>query len=301
MTPKGISVIVPHRDDLDGLRRCLDALASLPDRPYEIIVVDNGSAIDWQSIDSVIGQYYDLPIRFVFEAKRGAAHARNTGVKAAKQQFLAFIDCDCRPSREWLSKGLGMLECHAVVGGPVVVSWQNEEGPMTSAVAFDMLFGFDVAKSFRRNRHLLTSNMWIRRDVFDVVGPFRHGVSEDVEWCHRATAKGYQLAFNPDLQVCHRALPSRQRLNDRWRRITHESWLYGRERGESNIAWLAKCCVVAASTFVHGARPLFDRRLTGLRLRLETSALLAEIRMRRAIYGISLPFSSTVSRDVSLI
>jgi len=297
VTPGTVSVIIPHRDDADGLERCLAALASLPDRPHEIIIADNAATAGRPAIEPVCGRYADLPIRLVYEPRQGAAHARNTAVNAAGGQLLAFLDCDCLPHPDWLQTGRAMLAIHAAVGGPVLVSWDVRDGPMTPAVAFDLLFGFDVARSFRRHHHLLTSNMWVRRDVFDAVGPFRPGLSEDVEWCHRAAAKGYELAFDPGLIVCHRALPSRRLLNDRWRRITRETWLYGRERGESGFDWFAKCCAVAASIPVHGARLLFDSRLSGPRLRLGTFALLAEIRLRRAIYGLSLLFSSTAANS----
>lgn len=292
VTFRHVSVIVPHRNDLAGLARCLDTLAGLPEKPHEIIVADNGPTAGLKAIITVIDRYLDLPIQLIHEPRQGAAHARNAGVKAANGQFLAFLDCDCRPDSKWLETGRKMLDNHAVVGGPVVVAWESRDGPMTAAVAFDLLFGFDVAKSFRRHRHLLTSNMWVRREAFDVVGPFREGVSEDVEWCHRAAAKGYELAFDRHLIVHHRALPSRQQLNARWRRITHETWLYWREGDGSRLTWFAKCCIVAASVTVHGARPIMDNRLIGCQLRMQTILLLAEIRLRRALYGFSCLFRS---------
>lgn len=288
-----VSVVIPHRNDLDGLARCLEALASLPDGPHEIIIADNGPDAGRAATDSVVERYRDLPIRLVHEPQPGAAHARNAGVAVARGMYLAFLDCDCRPDADWLKMGCELLGRHAVAGGPVVVSWEGQDGPMTAAAAFDLLFGFDVATSFRRHRHLLTSNLWVRRDVFEAVGPYRPGVSEDVEWCHRAAANGFQLRFDPALIVHHRALPSRRQLHARWRRVTHETWLYGRERGQSRIGWLAKCAVVAASIGVHGVRPLVDSRLTGIGLRLRTFALLADIRLRRAVYGMSLLFGSS--------
>lgn len=288
MTPPQVSVIIPHRNDLDGLERCLAALSALQHRPHEIIIADNASTTDAGALEALIQRHLTLPVKLVHERRPGAAHARNAAVHAASGSLLAFLDCDCSPQADWMGRGCDLLAIHAVAGGPVVVSWDASDGPVTPAVAFDLLFGFNVARSYRRNQHLLTSNMWVRRDVFDAVGPFRGGVSEDVDWCHRATAKGFRLAFDPGLSVSHRALPERAQLQARWRRITRETWLYESARGRGGVRWFARCLAVAASIPVHGMRVFFDGRLAGTRLRIGTFALLADIRLRRAIDGLGL-------------
>lgn len=296
MSSGGVSVIIPHRNDVDGLDRCLAALAALAQGPQEIIIADNASAQEIGVLETLIERHHPLPIRLVQEPLQGAAPARNTAVAAATGSVLAFLDCDCRPRADWLQRGCDLLASHAVAGGPVVVSWEAGDGPITPAAAFDLLFGFDVARSYRRHQHVLTSNMWVRRDVFEAVGPFRQNVSEDVEWCHRAALKGYRLAFDPHLVVFHRALSERAQLNARWRRITRETWLYGQQRGQTGLGWIARCLAVAGSIPVHGARLLFDQRLSGARLRIAAFAVLADVRLRRAAYGLSLQFRAPHAR-----
>ena len=94
-----VSVIVPVRNEESYVADCLRSLLNqdYPWDGFEIIVVDNDSSD--RSAD-VIAQF---SVRYVFEKKRGAAAARNAGVRQSKGELLAFIDSDCIAPPDWLS------------------------------------------------------------------------------------------------------------------------------------------------------------------------------------------------------
>ena len=100
--PPVVSVIMPHYNDLDNLRLCLDRLArqTLPRDRYEIVVADNNSRCGLAAVAEVCGDR----ARAVPAPIQGAGEARNAAVAEARGAALAFIDSDCRPERDWLGE-----------------------------------------------------------------------------------------------------------------------------------------------------------------------------------------------------
>ncbi len=102
--PVAISVIVPVRDRPDMLREVVARLEaqSYPEERYEIIVVDDGSAID----PAQLFPEGSSKLRIVHAAPHGgpfrAGQARNAGAAAARHPFLAFLDSDVVVGKDFL-------------------------------------------------------------------------------------------------------------------------------------------------------------------------------------------------------
>ena len=97
-----ISVIIATWNGAPVLARTLEAMTALtaPDAGFEIIVVDNASTDDTPEI--IEGFKDRLPLTHLHEARRGKAHALNTGIEAAQGDFLVFTDNDVIPDPDWL-------------------------------------------------------------------------------------------------------------------------------------------------------------------------------------------------------
>lgn len=89
-----VSVVIPTHNRPEQLR---DALASALQQTHvqlEVIVVDDASTAD---IQSVVESFADARVRYVgHDTKRGGSAARNTGIEHAKGEFIAFLDDDDR-------------------------------------------------------------------------------------------------------------------------------------------------------------------------------------------------------------
>lgn len=86
---KNYSFIIPHKNSLQLLKRCL---ASIPVRDdIEIIVVDDAS--DEQNIPIIHGSNIRI-IRIAPSESKGAGHARNVGLEIATGKWILFADCD---------------------------------------------------------------------------------------------------------------------------------------------------------------------------------------------------------------
>ncbi|PJA63262.1 MAG: glycosyl transferase, partial [Candidatus Portnoybacteria bacterium CG_4_9_14_3_um_filter_44_9] len=95
-----VSVIIPTCNRPDLLPRAIKSVLSQIYQDFEIIVVDDG---DKRSAENVVRQFKDNRIKYIKHVERkGGAAARNTGIKAAQGEFIAFLDDD----DEWLPKKL---------------------------------------------------------------------------------------------------------------------------------------------------------------------------------------------------
>jgi mycofactocin system glycosyltransferase len=87
-SPAEVTVVVPVRDRVAELRRCLGAL----DPRCRVVVVDDGST-DAAGIAAVAADAGAELVRL--PAPRGPSAARNAGLDAARTPFVAFVDSDC--------------------------------------------------------------------------------------------------------------------------------------------------------------------------------------------------------------
>lgn len=273
-----VSVITPHYDDLANLIACVRALGAQTVEPLEIIVVDNGSPCGLSTIEAAV-THLAPRVRVILETERGAGPARNAGVATSCGAILAFADGDVRPDPDWLDRGLRAMTVNSIVGGMVNVVAQDTDDPSAMEI-WDAMFGFDAESFLRRGGHLLTGNLFVRRDVFEQVGAFRNGVPEDYDWCRRAVRAGYELTYDPALVVSHPALRDWPRLAARWRRLAGEQFRLGRERRFGLGVYWARSFVVLASVLPHGARICLSPRVP-FRRKPAVAMLLWRVRMLR--------------------
>ena len=89
-----LSIVVPIYKVEDYLPACLDSIL-LPGREdYEIIAVDDGSPDRSGQIAEKYAARYPGLIRVIHQPNGGLGAARNTGIEAAKGDFLLFLDSD---------------------------------------------------------------------------------------------------------------------------------------------------------------------------------------------------------------
>ena len=217
-----LSVIVCTRDRPDSLARCLEALLDSSEPADEIIVVDNAPQGD--ETRSVTERF--AGVRYVLEPVAGLSRARNTGVRAAKGELIAFTDDDVEVHPRWTMRVRSSLSDgrHAAMTGLVLPASLEHE----SEYLFEAKFG-GFSQGFRPmvyDRDFVEStvawgvpvwrigagaNMAFRRDALDVTGGFderlgagRAGCSEDSELWYRMLRAGLSCVYEPRAVVAHR-------------------------------------------------------------------------------------------------
>lgn len=283
-----VSIIIPHYNDLDNLRRCLDLLLeqSFDRERFEIVVADNRSAVGLDAVREVVGGRG----RVISADVPGAGPARNSGVAASRGTVLAFIDSDCRPNASWLEEGVAALDSFDVVGGAILVS-VADPSHMTATEAFEVVFAFRNDAYVRSKHFTVTASMFTRRATFDAVGEFRTEVSEDIEWCERAQAKGFSLGYAEKSVVLHPARHDWTELKSKWRRLTRETYLLARERRVSRLRWLGRAWLVLISIVPHAWVIVASNSLPNAEDRLRATVILIRIRTFRWLEAHRLVFS----------
>jgi glycosyltransferase involved in cell wall biosynthesis len=85
-----VSVIIPTYNRAGLISQAIDSTLQQTFTDYEIIVVDDGSTDD---TESVVRRYGDR-VRYAWTPNGGAGHARNVGMAQARGDYLTFLDSD---------------------------------------------------------------------------------------------------------------------------------------------------------------------------------------------------------------
>lgn len=212
-TKPRISVLIPVYRDWDRLKRCLAALSrqTLSASDFEVIVINNDEALAPEDIQH--------PGLHLLHEPRGHSYAaRNAGLATARGEVLAFTDADCEPDPGWLAAGWQALQngSAALAGGRIGIAVERRN----LATDFDQAFAFRQAETIRAG-HSVTANLFVKREVFEAVGPFNAQMQSggDFELCGRATKAGFQLVYAEQALVWHPARDSLSALFRKNRRV----------------------------------------------------------------------------------
>lgn len=274
------AVIIPHYNDVARLLRCLDALLpQMRQMPggVEVVVIDNAST---ENLSPVRTAHPGL--RIVTEPCQGAAEARNRGVTETTALRLFFLDCDCVPDPDWLATALRIADRADVVGGSIRV-FDETPRPRTGAQGFEAVFAFDNRAYVQDKGFSVTANLLTRRDVFLATGPMINGLSEDLDWCRRAAAKGFRLIYADELRVAHPSRGDWAALVRKWRRLTEEGFGVNGHSAAARLKWATKALAMPVSILAHAPKALRHPGLTAGE-RARALATLARLRLTRMVW-----------------
>ena len=98
--------------------------------PIEIVVCDNDSARSAEDIVNAASKDADISIRYYCEPEQNISLARNKTVHEAKGQWIAFIDDDEPPHKNWLSELYKAIKTFNADGafGPVEPKFPQRSG-----------------------------------------------------------------------------------------------------------------------------------------------------------------------------
>ncbi|MES2597554.1 MAG: glycosyltransferase [Verrucomicrobiota bacterium] len=211
-----ISVIVCTYNGGATLRACLESLQKLRYPNYEVLVIDDGSTED---IDSIVRPF--VAVRYVHQNHAGLSVARNLGRAKASGSILAYTDDDCIVDEDWLGYiAAGFDDPKWVAcGGPNIPPAPRNS--VEAVVAAAPGAPAHVMLNDNEAEHLPGCNLAIRKSALEAIGGFREHyrtAGDDVDICWRLREAGGHLRFMPGAMVWHH------------RRRTFKAY-YGQQRG----------------------------------------------------------------------
>jgi glycosyltransferase involved in cell wall biosynthesis len=98
-----VSIIIPCYNKGQWIGECIKSCLNQSYKPYEIIVIDDGST---DNSPEVIQKY---PVKYIRQENQGVASARNKGLGCASGDYFLLVDADDKISPVYLEKTLGAM------------------------------------------------------------------------------------------------------------------------------------------------------------------------------------------------
>jgi glycosyltransferase involved in cell wall biosynthesis len=217
-----ISVIIPTYNYGRFIGDALESACAQTYTHTELIVVDDGSTDDTAARLAPFG----ARVRYLYQSNAGPAAARNTGIRAARGAYLAFLDADdvwlprkLERQLDALSRGEGAGGAYGWCGfiderGRVLpqVIRSAHDGSVLEALLLGHFFYFDTSL--------------VRRECFEHAGLMDATLKnfEDWDMALRIAQAGYEFVAVPDVLVrkrvhAHSMTHNRQRLTHYERRV----------------------------------------------------------------------------------
>lgn len=225
------SIIIPAKNEESFITNTLSSLKFLnyEKEKIEIIVINNGSTDQTKKVAENFGA------KVIDVTAATVGKLRNIGAQAAKGEFLAFLDADCVPTKNWLKNACALLLEEDCVTGcqvscPINATW------IEKAWFSDEHSGRNMVK------HINSGNLLIRKNTFFRIGGFDDSLitGEDAEFCARAI-KQVKVIEDGAIRVVHLGNP--KKIWDFFRReIWHGLGAFGTFRHN----WLDKPLLATA-------------------------------------------------------
>ncbi|MET3133198.1 glycosyltransferase involved in cell wall biosynthesis [Oxalobacteraceae bacterium GrIS 1.11] len=239
-----LTVLIASYNGAQTLPKVLEAYCRLeaPEQGWTLVIVDNGSEDDSRAVIESFGAR--LPLRYVFEGRRGKNAALNTALLTALQDtrsdLFVFSDDDAAPAPDWL---LRLAECaaahpaYAVFGGAIEADWAV--APPDWVLRLTPLgLSYGITDPGLPDGPVFPGLVWganmaLRREIFDAgyrfdesIGPngANYAMGSETQMNLRLYQAGYLSWFCPAARVAHFIRPHQIEAAS----ILQRAYLFGR-------------------------------------------------------------------------
>ena len=199
-----VSVIIPTRNRSSLLERALKSVTAQTYKDWEIIIIDDASS---DGTENAVSVFQNGIIRYIrLSERKGGAVARNTGIKEAKGEFIAFLDDDDEWLPEKLEKQMNVILRDNSIALCYTGRQIKKEG--NNFFGFSKKYSFHLPASDDHFKSIMTDNfvgpsssVLIKKEVLDSAGGFDENLPcyQDYELFIRILRNGKAYGINEGL------------------------------------------------------------------------------------------------------
>ncbi len=205
-----LSIVIPTYNREKVLAKALEAFLAQSSSQliHELLVVDDGSTDNTESMVKEFGRRASFPVRYFRQSNQGPATARNLGIREATSNLILFSDSDIIPEHDLVAQHLEWHNRNPQIGAAVLgyVTWS----PEIKATPFMRWYGEDGAlfryRSLRGRtgevgcHFFYTCNLSLKTEFLRTRGQFDEDFKgagyEDLELGYRLHKNGMKLLYN---------------------------------------------------------------------------------------------------------
>tara|TARA_X000001036_G_scaffold370100_1_gene356453 strand:+ start:90 stop:926 length:837 start_codon:yes stop_codon:yes gene_type:complete len=194
-----VSVIIPTFNRFNLISRAIDSVLSQTIKPFEIIVVDDGSS---DNTSTFIKNNYKS-VKLIKQNNLGVSKARNVGIKNSSGNWIALLDSDDEWKKNKLEvqiKSLSEYDYYSVCHTNEI--WIRN-GIRVNQKKRHQKYGGDIFDKCLDICRISPSSIMFKKNIIDEVGWFDEGlpICEDYDLWLRITANFKILFINKPLVI----------------------------------------------------------------------------------------------------
>lgn len=206
-----ISVVIPMYNAEKYVEKCLNSLLEQTYKDLEIIIVNDGSKDNSQTICERFAEQ-DKRITLINTENRGAGSARNTGIEVAKGEYISFIDSDDYVCPDYYERLLHMLEragADIAIGKYQRISEHDEmkfinSGEVKECTNLEELLVLYGEDEDRYINAVLVTNKLFKRELFEGNVRFPIGRLIDDEFIiYKLIYKSKKIVYTDDVMYAY--------------------------------------------------------------------------------------------------
>lgn len=189
-----ITVIIPTYNRVDFIEECINSVLTQTYSNLELLIIDDGSTDNTKNIvENIIETSRDPRIKYIYQENKGVAEARNTGIKNANGNLVAFLDSDDYWTKEKLEKQIKLIKTN---DSDLVHTGFYIKDLNTITKSNLIKHNFDkrgLHFQLLKGNFICTSSILIKKECLDKVGFFDKTFSpcEDYDMWLRLSEKKY--------------------------------------------------------------------------------------------------------------
>ena len=198
------SIVIPAIKLDKDLKRCIAACNQLTNVNIKIYIIS----------DKKISKKFKNTI-FKSFGKINMSKKRNLAMKYVKDKYIAFLDADCYPTKNWLINAINILKKDkkiGIVSGPDFPFPEQKGFHKTIGLAHKS-FILSGSKTFRKNlsskkkvKQVSSCNMILKKKTFEKVNGMdpKIYIGEDVDFCNRVN-NFFKIIYSPNVKIFHKS------------------------------------------------------------------------------------------------